>query len=141
MTIERSGQLSSERPRVGSLARLPSRPRELLLPCEETFERLATEEPARLALWIEEATLDPTDLTFAAEYLGLASDRPLVLRALLPLLEHPKPYVREGALLGLGRHLAADMEPRLRSVVSDDPAPEIRALAQGLLDELVREAR
>jgi len=110
----------------------PQRPE----PSEDTFERLATEDPHALAAWIAEGSLRPTLLTFAAEHMGRAADRALALKTLQPLLEHPKPYVREGALIGLGEHLGADLRERLALFIAEDPCPELRSIAAGFLEDL-----
>lgn len=79
---------------------------------------------------------DP-NLTFVAEALGKVLGEPgsLALAALLPLLEHPKAYIREGVLLGLAGHLGI---PAVRHAVCQsaafDSVPEIRQLAHEILE-------
>lgn len=106
-------------------------------PCENEFTRLASDDPHGLAAWIAEGSLEPTMLTFAAEHMGRASDRALVLRSLLPLLDHEKPYVREGALIGLGPHLGADLRDRYERLAAEDPCDVLRSMAAGYLEDLL----
>lgn len=103
-------------------------------PCERTFETLAEGEPRRLVEYLQDPDLDPTLLTFAAEIAGGIADSDLVVPALIGLLAHPKAYVREGAVYGLGRHRE---DPRaaaaLRLVSANDPARDVRESADDML--------
>ena len=96
---------------------------------DHELERLSREDPTALLDLIESGTLEPTLLTFAAEYAGISSDSTHVTRVLLPLLDHEKPYVREGALYGLARHRTADALNGLARIASTDAVSEVREIA------------
>lgn len=103
--------------------------------CKADCERLSATDPAALVAAFPE--MKPTLLTFAAEYLGRAP-ADVAVPALLPLLDHEKPYVREGAIYGLQPHAACD--PRIveafRVLAALDPSPGVRTVAAGALEEL-----
>lgn len=103
------------------------------------LERMATEDPAALAALIDGGTLAPVCLTFAAEHMGRASNTALVARTLLPLLDHALAYVREGAMLGLGRHQTPAVIERLRRMVERDPVLALREMARDILDDPPRQ--
>lgn len=102
---------------------------------EADCERLATTDPAALAAAFP--SMDPTLLTFAAEYLGRAP-ADVAVPALLPLLGHEKPYVREGAIYGLEPHATGDpgIVEAFRVLAALDPSPGVRTVAAGALEEL-----
>lgn len=80
------------------------RPRMFWLePCEAMFEYLATHEPEVLIEQLTSGALQPSALTFAAEWAG-RSGSAAATAVLLALLEHPSAVVREGAVYGL-QHL------------------------------------
>lgn len=99
-------------------------------------QQLAQNDPVELARIIASGALRDTSLTFAAERLGCAGDRALVLRTLLPLLDHEKAYVREGALYGLAPHSGADIRDCYERLASEDPSRAIRDLAAGYIEDL-----
>jgi hypothetical protein len=100
------------------------------------FHELATTAPAELAALVQQNVVRDTRLTYAAEILGReVSDATLVLPALLPLLRHPSPVVREGAILGLANHLTHQVREALRRVRQDDPGPGVRQAAEDTLDD------
>jgi hypothetical protein len=101
---------------------------------EDRLLRMATDDPNALASLIDGGTLRPATLTFAAEYLGHATDTALVTRTLLPLLDHELAYVREGAMLGLGRHQSPAVVERLRLMVERDPVLALREMARDMMD-------
>jgi hypothetical protein len=72
---------------------------------ESQFHRLAAENLTQLICLINEGTLPPVQLTFAAEALALATDSTLTVPCLLELLSHPSSIVREGAVYGLEGHI------------------------------------
>ena len=104
--------------------------------CEAEFEFLARKNPARLlALVSGELRNRPELLTFAAEWAGRIDSTSAVVRALLPLLRHEDPAVREGAIYGLQRHLDRSIEARttLRALAEGDPSPGVRESARDAL--------
>jgi len=101
--------------------------------CEAMFIELASVAPSELSELVSEGRLPASRLTYAAEALGRAQDAALVMRSLLPLLRHPAPIVREGAIIGLGRHLTPVVRARLAEVAQQDPSAAVRRAA---LDEL-----
>ena len=99
--------------------------------CEGMFRELATTAPAELATLVRQGVVRDTRLTYAAEILGRdVNDSTLVVPALLPLLKHPSPAVREGAVLGLSYHLTDGVRLALSRVVQEDPSPGVRTVAQ-----------
>lgn len=96
--------------------------------CEDLFAHLVESDPGRLLGYLRDPELDPTLLTFAAEIAGRIEGAETV-QALLPLLNHPKAYVREGAVYGLALH---PDDPHARAALRaalDDPSPGVRAAA------------
>lgn len=102
-------------------------------PCEAMFELLAERYPRELAKLISSEKLRPADLTFAAEALGRSPDAQLVQRTLLPLLRHPSPLVREGAIYGLAHCLDDAVRHAILQMAQSDPSPGVRASAVDLL--------
>lgn len=103
---------------------------------EEQFIRFADENPARLVeLLRSNAIVRPALLTFAAEAAGRIANTALVVGALLPLLSHTDPIVREGAVYGLEAHLEASLEARtaLRSMATREPSPGVKAAVNDAL--------
>lgn len=97
------------------------------------FERLASEDPARLVAWLP--ALSAPDLTHALEALGTA-DAELALPALTEMVrEHPKSYVREGALYGLERLSSQEALAEIARSSTHDPSPGIREVAAEILEE------
>ena len=105
---------------------------ETKLNCENDCERLASNDPEALAQAMK--TMAPPLLTFAAEHLG-AAPASVALPALLPLLRHDRPYVREGAIYGLASHRAEPgVTDALREVADGDASEAIRQIAAEALD-------
>jgi len=102
---------------------------------EAKLEELSISDPDGLLGLIKAGTLRPTLLTFAAEHAGRIPDSLKVVAVLLPLLDHPKAYVREGVLYGLRRHRTPDVCSRLERLLSDEPVEEIREIASEILAE------
>lgn len=99
--------------------------------CEDLFERLADVDPARLVALLA-SDMSPTMLTFAAEFAGRVESSETVVPALLRLLEHAEPVVREGAVYGLGRHAAyPGVLAALKVRAERDPSPGVREAAGG----------
>ena len=101
-------------------------------PCEALFERLAATDPSRLLAMLPD--LEPPDMTFAAEVAGRIGDSDAVRRAVLPLLEHPMPYVREGAIYGLSSHMDETTRSLIARLAVDDPSPGVRLAAEGAIE-------
>jgi hypothetical protein len=100
---------------------------------ESEFQTLAQTDPIRLIAWMEVMT--PTRLTYAAELLGgiAAAEALPILKRLAT--NHPKSYVREGALLGLAQVRTPAAREVIARVASRDPNDAIRELANELLEE------
>lgn len=98
------------------------------------------DEPERfLALLHDTEQVDAPNLSFLLEFVGTIPDRALALRTLLQFKDHPKPYVREGVLLGLDLRLGLDMIEELNHFATHDPSETIRNFARGMLSDLTRE--
>jgi vesicle coat complex subunit len=71
---------------------------------EKQMEEMVENNPRAYLDILKSGSMNPTDLTFALEILGLISEEYYeeALEILEQGLEHPKAYVREGALYGLG---------------------------------------
>ena len=98
-------------------------------PCEAMFEYLAEHHPSQLLALLRSPRLSPADLTFAAEIAGRIPSSAAVREALLPLLDHPKAVVREGAVYGLGKHLDDPVRQRLARLAEDDQSAAVRCAA------------
>lgn len=106
---------------------------------EEKFVRFAEQDPARLVGLVRaDSLLRPALLTFAAEALGRIANSALVVGALLPLLGHADPVVREGAVYGLAPHLEASLQARdaLRTLAAREPSPGVKAAVNDVLSTL-----
>lgn len=101
---------------------------------ERYFNYLATNDPFRLASIINSGSLKNSQLTFAAEALGHATDRMVVITTLTALLRHPSAIVREGAIYGLQSHLSSEVHEQLRILADSDPSAGVRAAAIETLD-------
>jgi HEAT repeat protein len=103
--------------------------------CQALFWKLAVEAPRELSSLVRDASLPVHHLTYAAEALG-SVDADLAVTPLLLLLSHPSSIVREGAIYGLGRHLAA---PRVRETLLEiaqaDPSAAVRTAATDALSD------
>ncbi|MDP1827042.1 MAG: HEAT repeat domain-containing protein [Archangium sp.] len=122
-----------ETPAVGLADEDAPRAEEL---CENHFIELATTNPALLVDWMRTVLAKrPELLTFAAEAAGRIAHTPLVFSALLPLLRHSEAVVREGAVYGLGPHLASSLDARdtLRELLGSESSPGVaRAIQEAL---------
>jgi hypothetical protein len=104
-------------------------------PCEAMFEYLAQTAPLELIRLA--SGLRPSQLTFAAEWLGRSGD-PRARLVLLGLLRHVSPLVREGAIYGLealgGEALAAARQQLAELTLPDvEPSPGVLAAAREAL--------
>lgn len=97
--------------------------------CEDEFEYLSEHDPQALLELIQEGSLPDTLLTFALSNAGAAGK--LAVPVLLPFLQHPKCYVREGAILGLQTMLAISpgLAEQLEQLAESDESPGVRAVA------------
>lgn len=102
-------------------------------PCELMFEHLATHHPDQLVALLRSSRMSPADLTFAAEIAGSILDSAMVRPALLVLLGHANPVVREGAVYGLANHLDEPTRQRLLDLASNDASRAVRTAASDLL--------
>lgn len=101
------------------------------IPCENEYKRLAEADPDLLVEWVESGELNqPSDLTFAAEYLGKC---PGSLPVLLRLLKHDSSLVREGSIYGL-QGLKKMIGDALEEVSKTDSSTTIRGIASECLD-------
>lgn len=73
------------------------------------WQALAVGDPERLIAALSNDELPPWELSFAAEVAGCL---PAARVALIALLEHASPTVREGAIYGLSQML--DNDPSIR---------------------------
>jgi HEAT repeat protein len=99
------------------------------------FPRLASEQPDRLLWLVQGGSLRPSQLTFAAEAVGLLSDSKAVRRVLVPLLGHPEAVVREGAIYGIANHLDEETTKRIKAIAATDSSPGVRQAASESLDD------
>ena len=100
-----------------------------------SFEELAQSDPDRLLRLISGNTLAFHDLTFAAEAAGRIAT-PDAVRALLELLKHHSPLVREGAVYGLAHHVDQGwVRMRLEFFAEKDPVAGVREAAAEALSE------
>ncbi len=103
--------------------------------CVDTFNRLAREDPDRLAAFcVSDEAEGPHTLTFAAEALRLVR-RDLAVPTILRLLTHTSALVREGALYGIldaDRDLVIEV---VRDLSLNDPSLSIRGITSSRLDD------
>ena len=72
----------------------------------DAFDRSALADPSTLERVLTSPDIEPSILTYAAEAVALVeAPSETLLAALEALLQHPKPYVREGACYGARAHL------------------------------------
>jgi len=76
-------------------------------PCEDAWWYLAEHCPEQLVELL--SAMEPRHATYAAEALGVAPSS-IAIPALVGLLGHEVPHVREGAAYGLAPHLEASGE-------------------------------
>lgn len=103
--------------------------------CEAMFEFLAAYYPNDLLRMISSDVLSTAGMTFAAEMAGQISSSEAVRSALVPLLGHGSPLVREGAIYGLRDHIDSHVAERLSALARNDPSPAIRQAASDILEE------
>ena len=98
---------------------------------------MAAEAPPKLLTLVAALSNEelPTwELSFAAEVAGTL---PAARAALLVLLDHESPTVREGAIYGLSKQLDADpaIRTRLAKIATDDRSGAVREAALEALEE------
>lgn len=99
-------------------------------PCEALFKLWAEYSPEELLSAMSSGVLEPHDLTFAAEAAGRIADATRAIPALLALLDHTSPLVREGAIYGLAPHADdPSVAARLLAVSNNDPSAAVRVAA------------
>jgi len=80
-----------------------------------------------------ESDAEPADLSRAAEDAGCKMGGERIVTALLKLLKHPRPVVREGALYGLWYHMSnKDVREAVIKVAKEDECASIRDIADDL---------
>ena len=92
------------------------------------WQALATTDPDRLVAALTAGDLPTWELSFAAEVAGAL---PAAHEALIELLHHESPTVREGAIYGLAKQL--DTRPairaRLKELAASDRSGAVREAA------------
>lgn len=101
-------------------------------PCCAMFEYLADNDPAELLRLIDSSSLQPEDLTFAAEVAGRLPGE-LVVKSLLALLRHDSAVVREGAIYGLSNHRSTSVDTELQNIIIRDSSYAVREAAGATL--------
>lgn len=100
--------------------------------CEGLFEYLALHDPQELFTLIRSGTLSDAFLTYAVEWVGKTELKQEALEVLKSVLSHPRAFVREGAVYGLGNmcgwsearevlygQMTIETDPVIRSVIQD----------------------
>lgn len=103
--------------------------------CDALFAELVDAAPGELAALITFEEVSEADLSFAAEFMGAATNSNLVRATLLPLLKHPVAPVREGAVYGLKRHLDDRSRNMLARLAAADPSAGVRSAAGEILED------
>lgn len=104
--------------------------------CIAEFEHLAQSSPSALVdLALRELTDQPVLLAQAAEALSLTTAPAGVVRSfLLDLLSHPRPFVREGAIVGLASLVDVPaVRAMLEKLAREDLSPGVREAAADVL--------
>lgn len=105
-------------------------------PCVAAFEYLVQWHPYDFLAWLANNELPNSSLTYAAEYAKYVKDSEAVRKALVPLLNHPSPLVREGAIVGLEPHLDKELKYRLEEMSENDPSEGVRMAAEDVLKDI-----
>lgn len=104
-------------------------------PCKNLFFDLAFKQSPELIELIQSGHLEDTHLTYALEALGEFEDPHQVRNVLMPFLKHPKPYVREGAVYGLGRHMVnPEILGILRKQLVLETSPGVKEAIEEILE-------
>lgn len=100
---------------------------------EQSFTDMARNNPDAMIAYLE-SDADAGRLTHAVEIAGREMQGTRVVQALVKLMKHPRPVVREGAILGLWNHFS---DPKARAAVElaskEDECETIRQVAAGAL--------
>jgi HEAT repeat protein len=97
------------------------------------WQALAVSDPDRLIAALSSDDLPTWELSFAAE---VAGSLPTARAALLALLDHASPTVREGAIYGLSKQIDADpaIRTRLTTIAAADRSGAVREAAREALE-------
>src|SRR5437762_9621830 len=98
------------------------------------YELTISENPERIINIVKNGKLPPSELTFAAEAIGILSDSNLVRSVLVPLLKNPSAIVREGVIYGLTNHCNEEVIKLLEEISQNDPSPAIRTAASEAIE-------
>ncbi len=105
-------------------------------PSVYTLQNTLDESPADLLDMIEQRSLGVSYLTYAAEMAGNIENMDTRRdAALLQLLEHYHPVVREGAVLGLYKNLTPKIQKKLQTHLKTETSPGVRTTIEDALDE------
>ena len=104
-------------------------------PIESNFKKMAVEKPSEFIAWVNEGSMTPSGLTFAAEAVSLVKDSSIAVPCLFKLLNHAFAIVREGAVYGLEGHLNYEgVKERLNQIAKNDPSEGVREAASEALE-------
>ena len=101
---------------------------------ESLLVKMAETTPGDLAALVLSGSLSTVELSLAAEAAGVIAD-PATARAILdPLLSHPSPLVREGAIYGLSAIRSGDVSAEIQAIATNDTHSGVRRAAKAILD-------
>ncbi|SMB93210.1 HEAT repeat domain-containing protein [Deinococcus hopiensis] len=104
-------------------------------PCKALYFELGEQQSSKLIALIHSNHLANTELTYALEAAGQFHSTKLVRSLLTPFLTHEKPYVREGAVYGLGQHRGV---PEIREILqkqhAQETSPGVREAIEDVLE-------
>jgi HEAT repeat protein len=105
---------------------------------ESLFERWAVECPEKLLAAVLSNLTPPALLTYAAEIAGKALPSEQIVPALLGLLQHASPIVREGAVYGLSYHSGDAAMQALQALAECDPIIGVQCAARAAIEDSCR---
>ena len=100
------------------------------------FEKMATTNPRRLIEILTNAVLEPYVLSFAVDASGLLPSTETLSAALLQLLSHRSPIVREAAIHAVADHPSPRAISVLRELAKADENEDVRHAARDVVSEL-----
>lgn len=106
--------------------------------CEDEFIYLAKNDPHKLEDLIKNDLVDRPDLlTFAAEAVCWITDVDLAIKIATPLLTHPDPVVREGAVYGIIFEVGycPDIKKLLQNLYKTETSPGVRESIRYVLEK------